>query len=279
MIAQRTVMTNVCFGVGLTLLLASCTHVVQTSSGADYLSRYSEVTEGSSAVRMDAEIAEAANVEPTLTFPARIGVARIITGQLAPIPPAEAAAWQQMAERLGPDWGEFVPISPLVAALASPAVEAEPCARYYYGGHPASGVNCLRETVQAIRLGAARQHVDVALIYEAFSDSQDSSNPLAITKLALVGFFLPTEYVEASGVAQAILVDVRNGYPYGTAMAASEDSSGQIYVSGDLRSARGEVLAEAQVKAVQALTVEVEQMARTLRQELEAKRLADARVQ
>lgn len=278
MIADRTVVLNFSAGIGLALVLASCGHVVQTSSGADYLSRYGEVANETSAAGMDAEIADAANLEPTLTFPTRIGIARIIAGQLAPIPPAEGEAWKRLAERLGPDWGEFVPISPLVAALASPPIENKPCLRYYYRGHGASGVECLRQTVQAIRLGAARQHVDVALIYEAFSNSQDSSNPLAITKLALVGFFLPTEYVEADGIAQAILVDVRNGYPYGTAMAASEKSADRIYVSGDFESAQDEVLAEAQVNAVEALTVEVEQMARTLRQELEAKRLASAAV-
>ena len=75
----------------------------------------------------------------------------------------------------------------------------------------------MRETVWTIRLGAARQHLDVVLIYESFGKSQDRSNPLAITKLALIGYFLPTENIEAEGLAQAVLVDVRNGYHYGSA--------------------------------------------------------------
>ena len=52
--------------------------------------------------------------------------------------------------------------------------------------------------MRRIRLGAARQHVDAVLIYEVFANSERSSNPLAVTKIALVGFFLaPSENIVA----------------------------------------------------------------------------------
>ena len=48
----------------------------------------------------------------------------------------------------------------------------------------------ISKTVHDTRLGAARQYVDAVFIYEAFATSEQTSNPLAVTKLALVGFFL-----------------------------------------------------------------------------------------
>lgn len=270
--------------LGLALLLASCGYHTQTTSGSQYLESYGVAAYGSAveapAPVTDAEIAAAANVEPALTFPARIGLARIDQGQLSAIPEAEATAWRRTAERLGPAYGQFVPISPLIAALASPAKTESACKAQvgYLRGVPLEATtpsfDCVRETVQTIRLGAARQHLDAVLIYESFGRSQDSSNPLAITKLALIGFFFPTEDVEAEGLAQAVLVDVRNGYHYGTATAAAEKPAYTITTSGNVDTAHAEMQGRARLAAVEALTGEVEKMAVDLRLDLEKKRWA-----
>ncbi|MCG8594991.1 MAG: hypothetical protein MI785_11610 [Kiloniellales bacterium] len=267
-------------GLGLALILSSCAYHTQTTSGSQYLARYagkekapaaaassgaaSGTAVAAPAAIADSEILAAADVEPTLTFPARIGIARIDHGQLSPLPAEEAAAWREMSERLGPAWGQFLPVSPLIAALAGPLAGETACRSHF---------DCLRETVRTIRLGAARQHLDVVLIYESFGKSQDRSNPLAITKLALIGFFFPTEDVEAEGLAQAVLVDVRNGYHYGTATAAAEKPAHTITTSGNVGAAHAEVQGRARLAAVGALTREVEKMAVELRRDLEARNL------
>ena len=230
--------------LGFALLLTSCGYHTQTTSGSQYLERYGASAAGPAAAEpvaiTDAEIVAAANVEPALTFPARIGLARIDQGQLSAIPEAEAAAWRKTAERLGPAYGQFVPISPLIAAMASPAKTESACkvqVEHLPGVSlqvSTPGFDCVRETVQVIRLGAARQHLDAVLIYESFGKSQDRSSPLAITKLALIGYFLPTENVEAEGLAQAILVDVRNGYHYGNATATAAEPAHRISMESNV---------------------------------------------
>jgi hypothetical protein len=238
---------------GLVGLLAACGHAVQTTSGSQYLAGYGAT--GPAAVT-DAEIVAAANVEPQLRFPARLGLARIDRGGLTAVPAAEAEAWRALAERLGSGYGAFVPVSPLIAALASEA-DADGCRPHYD--------SCLAQVVKQVRLGAARQHLDAVLIYETFGKSSESSNPLAVTKLALIGFFLPTENVKAEGFAQAVLVDVRNGYTYGTASAVAEQPSHRLTTVGDSSDAHIAARAEAEVRAVANLASEVEAMVRELR--------------
>jgi hypothetical protein len=132
----------------------------------------------------------------------------------------------------------------------------------------------LAEVVREVRLGAARQHLDAVLIYETFGRSEETSNPLAVAKLALIGFFLPTEDVEAEGFAQAVLVDVRNGYTYGTASASSERPTYRLSTSGNSYAVQREAQADAQARAVENLTGEVEAMVRELRLALAEGRVA-----
>lgn len=243
---------------GLAALLAGCGYQVQTTSGSQYLSAYDDGA--AAAAASDAEIAAAADVEPQLRFPARLGLARIGHQGLMAVPPAEAEAWRALAGRLGSGYGEFVPVSPLIAALAdTPAVDA----------HDAGQVRAYRQSlsqvVREVRLGAARQHLDAVLIYEAFGRSEETSNPLAVTKLALIGFFLPTEDVAAEGFAQAVLVDVRNGYTYGTASATSQEPAWRLASAGNTGPARRAAEGEAQARAVENLAGEVETMVRALR--------------
>lgn len=249
------------------LFLSACDHSVQTTSGAEYLQRYEGQAAASGAGPMAYDIRQAANVEPTLEFPARIGLARLDKGELSAIPLAEAEAWMKTAQKLGSEFGEFVPVSPLVVALArNPKSYQDNRYRYDYTAQVA-------RVVQDIRLGAARQHLDAVLIYEVTGSSTQSSNPLVLTQLVLIGFFLPSEHIEAKGVAQALLVDVRNGYSYGMASAETTDPKGTIASSVGSEEARASVLDEAKTAAAILLAGEVETMARELRTGLAEARL------
>ncbi|MPZ10945.1 MAG: hypothetical protein GEU89_12160 [Kiloniellaceae bacterium] len=255
-------------------LLAACGHQVQTTSGSQYLAAYESGAPGGRASATDAEIAVAANVEPQLRFPARLGLARIGHQGLTAVPPAEAESWRALAQRLGSGYGAFVPVSPLIAALATP----EPSRLVFTNDMFPEFRTSLAEVVREVRLGAARQHLDAVLLYETFGRSEETSNPLAVTKLALIGFFLPTEDVEAEGFAQAVLVDVRNGYTYGTASARSERPTYRLSTSGNSYAVQREAQADAQARAVENLTGEIEAMVRELRLALAEGRVAgDAR--
>lgn len=270
MITKRLV--SLALTAGLAGLLTACGHAVQTTSGSKYLSVYDQSSRDlDHLVGSDKGIAAAANVEPQLRFPARLGLARIGERGLVAVPQAEADAWRKLADRLGSGYGEFVPVSPLVAALATPEESRVVIAQDLIWDYQTS----LARVVREIRLGAARQHLDAVLIYEAFGSSEESSNPLAVTKLALIGFFLPTENVAAEGFAQAVLVDVRNGYTYGTASAVAEKPSHRLTTVSDSRDAHRSALAEAEARAVAGLTGEVEVMVRDLRLALAERRVGD----
>lgn len=269
-----TFRTALRYGAALTglFLLAACGSYTQTRSGRAYLDRYAEQAATVGGSPMEANIRAAADVEPTLTFPARIGIARIDDGRLSPVPGPEAEAWLAMAERLGPDWGEFVPISPLVAALVS-----QPGAQDKAGWARCAYSDCIDRTVKDVRLAAARQHVDAVLIYEVFGKGGATSNPLAVTKLALIGFFVaPSENVEADGFGHALLLDVRNGYTYGFATAVAEDAAFSLATSVNEHAALQSALDEAETAAAIELAKEVEIMARDLRLELAEMRAAQA---
>lgn len=264
-------LVSLALAAGLTGLLAACGHYTQTTSGSQYLAAY----EGDSTAKAvpDGEIVAAADVEPQLRFPARIGLARIGPDGLAPVPAAEAESWRALAGRLGSGYGDFVPLSPLIAALATSAAQAKPAPRTCgYLGCFEAPADRLAKVVRQVRLGAARQHLDAVLIYETFGRSEESSNPLAVTKLALIGFFLPTEDVAAEGFAQAVLVDVRNGYTYGTASAVAEKPSRRLTTVSDSGDAHASARREAEAHAVAALTGEVEGMMRDLRLALAERR-------
>lgn len=252
--------------------LAACDHYVQTTSGREYLSRYEQSknvnaeSAASTVAADDQAVREIANVDPQLRFPARIGIARIFDGQMTAIPADEALQWRHLADTLGPDYGEFVPISPLVAALAAGSVSNAATKRNRWDGN-------VEETVRAIRFGAARQHVDAVLIYEVYADSDVETNVLAVTKLILIGYFMaPSEEITANGFANAMLVDVRNGYVYGYAQSNSDKAvkslSTSVGESAEVRQAES----TARGRAVSRLVVDVEDMTRELRLQLAERR-------
>lgn len=254
----------------LGLALVGCTSTTQTTSGGEYLDHYANEMRAAGArpdhgMGIDAQIRDAAAVEPLLHFPARIGLARLAPPanqyaqpELSGIPEVEAKAWTEAATRLGPSYAEFVPIGPLVAEMFAPQPQA-----YARPG--------MRETIEKIRLGAARQHVDAVVIYESAGTADSKSNPLSLAEWTLIGaFILPSQNVKAQGVAQAMLIDVRNGYPYGTVQTSADDQTlSARFATHETERDLGEAV---RLSAVQKLPGEVEQMMRQLRTELAEKR-------
>lgn len=196
------------------LAAAGCTTSVQTTSGADYLARYDasyEVAGAAGGSEVDAEVRRIAAVEPDIRFPARIGLARIEGGRLVAIPEREAEAWAALAEALDGAYGEFVPVSPLIAAMVS-AAPAQ-----------AHGRRNANETIAEIRRGAARQHLDYVLAYEVATAHSSRGSVLSAADLTVIGMFvLPGRSVQAEAAASGILIDVRNGYPYATLTAFAD---------------------------------------------------------
>jgi hypothetical protein len=222
-----------------TLLMASaCSHTTQLTSGAEYLAATGP------AGSIDADIAALAAIEPNLRFPARIGIARIINGALSAPGAEEGTLLADMIAR-HPEMGQFVPISPLVSALVN--------------GTDAHGRSNQASAIADIRRAAARQHLDHVLIYEIGARSSERDTPFALADVTLIGgALLPTRSIRVAGVGQAILVDVRNGYPYGTAVA-TEDLSGLARSFGTGR--REEALRDrATAKVASALVPEIEAM-------------------
>lgn len=273
-------------------LLAGCANQVQTSSGTDYLARYAgarapvpaagdtpagrvpysgadgtrsatsipashdgagRVAATPPAVWIDPEIRAAASVEPALKLPARFGLARIADGRMTAIPEAEAALWRAAAAKHA-QFGEFVAISPLLAAFAVDSQEP---------GALRGPRRDVADIVRRIRLGAARQHVDAVLVYEVGASASSDWTWLALADLTIVGgAFLPTRSLAAAGRAEALLIDVRNGYPYGSASARADLSEFFPSWGSDLRT--GQIRDAVSYKVVQNLVPEVEAMFRTV---------------
>ncbi len=197
------------------VLLNGCTSNVQYSSGKDYLSKYPSQQNIESGTDLDGLVAKAASVEPNLKFPAKIGLVRVHNAQISAIPQNESDAWIELSKKLGDKFGEFIPVSPLIAEMASSAV----------GFKPAERKN-LQDIIAKIRIGAARQHLDVVVIYEVFGTADSESNIFSILDWTIIGGFIsPGRDVKAVGYAQALLLDVRNGYPYGTASATATEEA------------------------------------------------------
>lgn len=264
------------------LVLAGCSHTVQTTSGADYLERFdaphavsAELPIGEAglvAASESALIRQAASVEPLLSFPARFGLARIEDGRVTTIPRDEAALWNAMAGRFS-GFGSFTPVDPIIMEFTSGALP--PSTAQAEVGYRGEVHYRPRDLPTKIRLGAARQHLDAVLIYEVGMGEKQRRRPLTAIRLSALGStVLSDRTLEAAGAAKAILIDVRNGYPYGTAQV-EKDLSG--YSSPwHTTSARNERRETARQSIAADLVPEVEDMLRTLVNELQAKRLRAA---
>lgn len=244
------------------MLLTACESYVQSTSGEDYLARYdgSYTPTAGTGSDVDADVRKIAAVEPDIRFPARIGLARIENGQLISVPADEAYIWQELAADLGPLYGEFVPVSPLIANMVRPSTELS---KNRHWRDPANAI-------ADIRRGAARQHIDYVLAYEVGSSTAEKANALALADLTVIGMFvLPSRTVDVEASASGILLDVRNGYPYATvtahaekgglARAVSEYSKAReladtaeelavLHLSDDVKTAMGELAKRATLK-------------------------------
>jgi hypothetical protein len=245
----------------LLISLTSCmSHNIQTTSGREYLSNYPTKSDFQPVTELDTKVAEVAAVEPNLRFPARIGIARIEHGDMSPMSQAEADAWLEAAKELGASYGEFIPVSSLIAEM----VYTPPSEANYITNET------IKQTIQKARLAAARQHLDAVLLYEVYGKSSRSSNPLSIMDLTIIGAYIsPGQSLEAEGYAKALLIDVRNGYPYGTADAMATKESLSTRVGS--RHRQDELYAITTEAAVQNLAKEVKQMFIELRQQLATK--------
>ena len=251
------------------LALTACgDYATQTTSGKAWLAAKPPQSVDMTPGNIDQAVRDAAAVEPILRFPARIGIARLDHARLTAVPADEAKAWEETAKRLGGDFGEFVPVSPLVAAMVAPApADPAPAWRNLYA--PDLGVAYAQRAIEDIRLAAARQHLDAVLIYETDATDDTKSNPLSLAEWTLIGaFVIPTENVRAEGIAQAILLDVRNGYPYGTVQDSADDAAATArFETGETRTALRD---RVRVAAVAKLATDAEAMMRKLRPELAA---------
>jgi hypothetical protein len=220
--------------LALLILLAGCSNPIQYTSGADFVAPANGP--------IDKDIATIAAIEPNLHFPARIGVARVFNGKLSLPTADETEALAAMAETLAP-MGTFVQVSPLISAMVNDERD-----------HPSTP-----DAINDIRRTAARQHLDYVLVYEIGARSTETDTPFALADVTLIGgALLPTRNIKVAGIGNALFLDVRNGYPYGTAQVA-EDLSGLARSFGTER--RREALQDrATLKVFKALVPEVQAM-------------------
>ena len=133
--------------------------------------------------------------------------------------------------------------------------------------HP---IHSTRELVRKIRLGAARQHIDVVLLYELFSETDSETLATAVANWTILGMYImPSEKTATVGHANALLLDVRNGYPYGTVSATAEDSD--IFAAVGAWKRTRNLERRNRLATARKLIPEVEKMMRTLKDELESR--------
>ena len=235
-------------GLALALTLTACAHSTQMTSGADYLDRYAKSDAYRAMNNIDVDIYEIAAIEPDLRFPARIGLARIGSNgnkyhpkpSLTSIPSDEAEIWADLVAREGHRYGEFVPVSPLIAAMVSP-----------------EKADAAGDIVAKIRKGAARQHLDYVLVYEVSSRDKRTKNDLGFTDATVLGLFLvPSRKVSVDTIASAVLIDVRNGYPYAAATSFAENRS--TTTKSAAKSKRTKMSEKGRVEAIEKLSVDVQ---------------------
>lgn len=121
--------------LGLITAIA-CSNALQTSSGAAFLADRGPIG--------DNAVMAAVAGEPNLHFPAKIGIARIIGGDITAQPQTERDIF--IASRPTPDpLGEFVQASPMIAQTIPDVTP--------------------NTVIRRAQLTAARQHLDYVLIY------------------------------------------------------------------------------------------------------------------
>ena len=151
----------------LVLVSIGCQSSVQTTSRRQYLNQYEELDLPTrKAGSIDEEVGKIASVEPTLRFPARIGIAKLYNGRISNLTVEEVEGWEKAKEEMGSGFGEFIPSS-MIRDLAYTAPDRK----------KGEKLQKLRKIFRKVRLGAARQHLDYVLLYEVFSETKTTSSP------------------------------------------------------------------------------------------------------
>ena len=251
-------MKNKATQIGLLLVLSLASigcqsHSVQMTSGKKYLSNYTnyDATE-TNASDLNEEVKAIASIEPSIQFPSRIGLVKLFNGRITNLSVEEIEAWEELRRTMGATFGDFIPVSPMIAEMVYTPRKTNSKSK----GNPS-------DIFRKVRLGAARQHLDHVLIYEVFSETKTTKLASSVANWTIIGgYFVPSREIETSGFANALLLDVRNGYPYGTASAtlnATEFSASQTY-----RDKSRNLADKNQVSTVIKLIPEVQQMMKKL---------------
>ena len=241
----------------LSLVSIGCqSHSVQMTSGKKYLSNYTnhDVTE-TNASDLNEEVKAIASIEPSINFPSRIGLVKLYNGRITNLSVQEVEAWEELRSTMGSEFGDFIPVNPMIAEMV-----------YTPRNTNSKSKSNPSEIFRKVRLGAARQHLDHVLIYEVFSDTKTTKLASSVANWTIIGgYFVPSREIETTGFANALLLDVRNGYPYGTASAtlnSTEYSALQTY-----RDKTRNLAGKNQVSTVIKLIPEVQKMMKKLMEE------------
>jgi len=198
--------------LALTLITFGCqSHSVQMTSGKKYLSGYTQVDmKEQNRSSIDQEVRFVAQIEPSLRFPARIGLVKLYNGKISNLSAKEIESWTKVKEEMGEKFGDFVPVSSMIAEMVYSSQNI----------NTKSNRNSV-EIFRKVRLGAARQHLDYVLVYEVFSKTKTTKLASSVANWTIIGgYLIPSREIETTGHANALLLDVRTGYPYGTASAS-----------------------------------------------------------
>ena len=254
-------MKNRAIQIGLIIILSMASmgcqsHSVQMTSGKKYLSNYTnyDATE-TNASDLNEEVKAIANIEPSIQFPSRIGLVKLFNGRITNLSVEEIEAWEEARSTMAITFGDFIPVSPMIAEMVYTSRKTNSKSK----SNPS-------EIFRKIRLGAARQHLDHVLIYEVFSETKTTKLASSVANWTIIGgYFVPSREIETTGFANALLLDVRNGYPYGSASAslnAKEFSASQTY-----RDKSRNLADENQISTVIKLIPEVQEMMKKLIEE------------
>ena len=118
--------------------------------------------------------------------------------------------YKGLKQEMGEKFGDFVPVSSMIAEMVYSSQNI----------NTKSNRNSV-EIFRKVRLGAARQHLDYVLVYEVFSKTKTTKLASSVANWTIIGgYLIPSREIETTGHANALLLDVRTGYPYGTASAS-----------------------------------------------------------
>jgi hypothetical protein len=199
-------------------------------------------------------LANAAKTQPTIKFPARIGLVRLGFKEyyhsgypdITTIPPAEMDQWLALRDKSGGRYGEFDVIDPAITNISASATPLEQQKESF-------------DSLQKIRLAAAQKHLDAILLYELNHQTDNIDHSPWLLDLITLGL-LPTDETITQVTAVAILIDVKTGYAYASTNTITAQKN--AYYSNINPSK--ELYESASIDAVKKLSPEIEKMFQSL---------------